>query len=248
MTRPPTATGSVSSPCRRRSFSCQPTGRGSTATSFGSAAETLIVSEATVEALKRLSADSGTTLFGTLLTAYYVLLHRLSGQDDIVVGISSSGQSLMGREDVVGHCVNFLPDSSARGGHAGRPTPRRSRRAAGRLRSSELHVRPAGAIAQARPPTRTDAAPERDLQHGSEGQRRWPSATFARPSVACRNVVRTSTCSLMRCRSTSGLRLDCTYLTDLYDAETVRRWLGSYECVLQAHPCGPDASRSPTSR
>ena len=38
--------------------------------------------------LKRLSAQHSCTLFTTLLSAYYVFLHRLSGQNDIVGGNS----------------------------------------------------------------------------------------------------------------------------------------------------------------
>src|SRR5205085_10770456 len=37
------------------------------------------------------------------------LLHRLTGQNDIVVGIPAAGQSLLEAESLVGHCVNFLP-------------------------------------------------------------------------------------------------------------------------------------------
>lgn len=36
--------------------------------------------------LKRLSQESGTTLFMTLLAAFTLLLSRYSGQEDIVVG------------------------------------------------------------------------------------------------------------------------------------------------------------------
>src|SRR5207248_7331663 len=57
--------------------------------------------------LKRLSAQNNCTLFTTLLAAYYLFLHRLSGQDDIVVGVPMAVRE--GIEKLVGHCVNFLP-------------------------------------------------------------------------------------------------------------------------------------------
>src|SRR5262249_1007869 len=39
----------------------------------------------------------------------HTLLHRLSGQDEVIVGIPTAGQSLLNGETLVGHCVNFLP-------------------------------------------------------------------------------------------------------------------------------------------
>ena len=61
------------------------------------------------ETLKRFSAAQRCTLFTTMLAAFQVLLHRLTGQDDLVVGIAAAGQAAMGREDIAGHCLNFLP-------------------------------------------------------------------------------------------------------------------------------------------
>ncbi|HEV2733411.1 MAG TPA: amino acid adenylation domain-containing protein, partial [Longimicrobiaceae bacterium] len=61
----------------------------------------------------RLAADSrsrGTTLFNTLLASFHLWLARLSGQDDVVVGVPAAGQA--GRADVsrtVGYDINVLP-------------------------------------------------------------------------------------------------------------------------------------------
>jgi amino acid adenylation domain-containing protein len=65
--------------------------------------------------VKKAAAGQGTTLFAVLLAAYEVLLHRLTGQDDLVVGILAAGQNLMGDDDVVGHCANLLPLRTAIG-------------------------------------------------------------------------------------------------------------------------------------
>ena len=48
--------------------------------------------------IKRSGAKNGCTLFATLLAGFKVLLHRLTGQDDIVVGIPAAGQSLVDGE------------------------------------------------------------------------------------------------------------------------------------------------------
>ncbi len=62
-----------------------------------------------LRSIKMVGAAQQATLLATLLTAFHVLLHRLSGQTDVVVGIAAAGQAAMGRDDLVGHCLNFLP-------------------------------------------------------------------------------------------------------------------------------------------
>lgn len=51
----------------------------------------------------------GTTLFNVLLSAFKVLLYRYSGQDDIIVGMSSAGRLLKEFEGLIGFFVNPLP-------------------------------------------------------------------------------------------------------------------------------------------
>lgn len=60
-------------------------------------------------ALKKASAREGCTLYVTLLSAFQMLLHRITHQPEVVVGISAAGQSLMEDVSLVGHCVHFLP-------------------------------------------------------------------------------------------------------------------------------------------
>ncbi len=64
----------------------------------------------TYQNLKRWSAQQDATLFTTLLAAFNVLLHHLTKQTDIVVGIHAAGQLAMpGGDNLIGHCVNLLP-------------------------------------------------------------------------------------------------------------------------------------------
>ncbi|MDO9213741.1 MAG: amino acid adenylation domain-containing protein [Methylococcales bacterium] len=60
------------------------------------------------EGLKDLSRREGATLFTTLATAFQVLLHRYSGQDDIVIGTPSAGRTDLELEDSLGLFVNTL--------------------------------------------------------------------------------------------------------------------------------------------
>jgi amino acid adenylation domain-containing protein len=59
--------------------------------------------------IKRYSVEKSCTLFMTLLSAYTLLLYRLTGQDDLVVGIPVAGRSLKGSEGLVGYCTHLLP-------------------------------------------------------------------------------------------------------------------------------------------
>lgn len=62
-----------------------------------------------IKKLRKAGALSGATLYATTLSAFQMLLNQLTGQSDMVIGIPAAGQSSQGLEDLVGHCVNFLP-------------------------------------------------------------------------------------------------------------------------------------------
>lgn len=64
--------------------------------------------ENTATALQNLAHSTETTLFMVMLAAFTVLLSRLSGQDDIVVGTPISGRHREGLENIVGMFVNTL--------------------------------------------------------------------------------------------------------------------------------------------
>ena len=62
-----------------------------------------------VNALRDLGQRADATVFMTLLAAYYVLLHRLTGQRDLIVGIPVRGRAHVELEKVMGFFVNALP-------------------------------------------------------------------------------------------------------------------------------------------
>lgn len=63
----------------------------------------------TVNALRECAGRSGATLFATFAAAFAAWLHRLTGQDDLVIGIPAAGQTEPGFGELVGHCVSLLP-------------------------------------------------------------------------------------------------------------------------------------------
>ncbi|MFD3259476.1 amino acid adenylation domain-containing protein, partial [Paenibacillus lentus] len=67
-----------------------------------------VFSEELARSIYQFSEDQSSTLFMTLLSAYYLLLGRYSGNDDIVVGTPVAGRSHPDLEPVVGMFVNTL--------------------------------------------------------------------------------------------------------------------------------------------
>jgi hypothetical protein len=61
-----------------------------------------------LEQLKQLSRNEGTTLFMTLLTAYYIFLHQYTGQEDIVIGTDIANRNRVETENIIGFFVNNL--------------------------------------------------------------------------------------------------------------------------------------------
>src|SRR5581483_7159721 len=56
--------------------------------------------------LRHLARAHQCTLFALLLAAYHTLLHRHSGQNDIIVGVPASGRGRWDLADQVGYFVN----------------------------------------------------------------------------------------------------------------------------------------------
>ncbi|HTQ79414.1 MAG TPA: condensation domain-containing protein, partial [Thermoanaerobaculia bacterium] len=73
------------------------------------AAVTLTLPTREAEQLRALARRERTTLFATLLAAFQTLLHRVTGQDDVVVGSPAAGRSSRRFAGVVGYFVNPLP-------------------------------------------------------------------------------------------------------------------------------------------
>ena len=65
-----------------------------------------------VYAIKKIGTQSGCTLVTTLMAAFEVFLHSMTGQQKIILGIPTAGQSVTGLYGLVGHCVNLLPMTS----------------------------------------------------------------------------------------------------------------------------------------
>ncbi|MFH1537854.1 MAG: amino acid adenylation domain-containing protein, partial [bacterium] len=70
---------------------------------------TLSIDKALTAGLRKLAKKSGASLFMALVSAVNALLHRYTGQEDIVTGTTMTGRSHPDLENQVGFYVNMLP-------------------------------------------------------------------------------------------------------------------------------------------
>ncbi len=63
--------------------------------------------------MRALAAREGTTPFVLLLTAYQVLLHRYTGQNEVIVGTPTYGRDRAEFANVAGYLINMIPLKAA---------------------------------------------------------------------------------------------------------------------------------------
>ena len=76
--------------------------------SFRGALHDVVIHPALVGAVKALSQERGVTPFMTMLAAFSALMHRYTGQDDIVLGAPIAGRNRAELEGLIGFFVNTL--------------------------------------------------------------------------------------------------------------------------------------------
>lgn len=190
------------------------------------------------QALKKAGARQGSTLFATLLAAFQVLVGRLAGQNDVAVGVPTAGQAQLEGAILVGHCVHFLP---IRGRWDARTTFGEHLRAVSRqvLDAYEHQGTTLGTLVRTLdPPRRPGLMPLTQVQFNLERldtEQSWPELRVAAEPNPKAFVNFDLFLNIIE--SKQGLRLDCDYNTDLFDAETVSHWLEIYrqllECVVE---------------
>ena len=187
---------------------------------------------ATTQTVKRLGASQGCTLFVTLLAGFQTLLSRLSGQDDVVVGIPAAAQSLL-NGTLVGHCVNFLPLRAHISPQSSFAAVLKNGRTS--LLDAYDHQKYTFGtlVRKLRMPRDPSRLPLIEVQFNLERVgKRLPFQELTPKLDSCAKSFVNFDLFLNVVESEEGLTLDCDYNTDLFDEETILRWLDSYECLL----------------
>ncbi len=210
---------------------------------FAAGREDVMLGADVVAALRKLGARHGASLFASLFTGFTTLMRRLSGQSDLVVGIAAAGQSVGGYDSLVGHCVNILP-----------------------VRSEVAPGTGFAAALEATGATLMDAFEHRQFTFGTLLQKlaiprdpgRLPlvNVLFNLDQPLNRDAVQFPGLEFeffANARNyeafelfvnavpvNGGLRLECQYNRDLYDAATVRRWMDALDALLRSAIANPD--------
>ncbi|HEX8354760.1 MAG TPA: condensation domain-containing protein, partial [Pyrinomonadaceae bacterium] len=198
--------------------------------------------EELTERLKTFSRREGVTLFMTLLAAFNALLHRYTGQEDVVIGAPIAGRTRREVEGLVGFFVNTL---ALRTDLSGRPT---FRELLGRVRAATL-----GAYAHQELPFERlveELQPERDLSRNPLFQvmfslQNAPLEEFALPGlrVAPVEIGNDATRFDLEFHLWEGggaLSGSLIYSTELFDAATVEQLLGHFRNLLEGVVADPD--------
>ena len=194
--------------------------------------------------LRRLGAARGASLFHTVLAGFFALAHRLSDQDDVVVGVPSVGAREEGRS-FVGYDLNLLPV--------------RNRLETGATFASLLAAVRRGVA---------EAWDHREAPFDSMAHSLGLPPDFSRPQLASVlfNLDRAEAASrfadleltvatvnpggakleifLNAVDQGDRLLFECDYYRDLLDGATVVRWLGHLRSLLSAAAERPDLAVS----
>ena len=196
-----------------------------------------------VAGVRRLGARLGASMFATLLAGFDALLHRLTGHAEIVVGVPAAGQPAAGLEGLVGHCVHMLPLRN-------------------RITRSE---RFSDHVAVARR-TMLDAYDHQDVTFGrilqllpiARDASRLPLISvvfnidqalagegYGLPGIALElatnpRLHETFELFINAVDTGAGMRLECQYNRDVFDAATIARWLAAFEMLLRGAVADPE--------
>jgi amino acid adenylation domain-containing protein/non-ribosomal peptide synthase protein (TIGR01720 family) len=186
--------------------------------------------------LKKLATQQRSTLFTVLIASFSALLHRISGQDDLVIGVPTAGQTLMASESLVGYCVNLLP---VRNRLEGNPSfvdylavVRRN------LADAFDHQRyPYDKLTRKLGLSRDPGHPPLvsvtfNLDHYRKGSLKFFG--LEADLLANHNGSTKFDLSLNPIETGEGIQIDCDYSTDLFNRERIERLLSHYETMLAA--------------
>ena len=202
---------------------------------YNSSRETMTLDAQVTTNLKLFSRQQGCTLLMTLLSVYMTLIHRLTGQDDIIIGVPTSGRSLLGSEGMVGYCAHLL---SIRSQLTGNPTfLEYLKQMRGVLLSAYEHQDYpfAQLLNQLNLPRDMSRSPLVNVSFNLEPPITLPQISQLEVSLLPQVVNFKDQDLYLNVVEIAGeLLLECGYNTDLFDADTIERWLSHFQTLLQA--------------
>jgi amino acid adenylation domain-containing protein len=183
--------------------------------------------------LKQVSVRQGSTTLMFLFAVCSSLLHRLTGQEDIVVGSPAAGQVSAGAKDAVGYCVNLLP---VRSRVSGNPTfaqylaSIRKLLLQGYENQSYSFARLIEQLDLPRDPGRSPLFSVTFNFDRSGGHLKFEELEVT--VIANSNPSARFDAYFTLTEVENELLFDCIYNTDLFDDSTIGRWMEYYRKLL----------------
>ena len=210
--------------------------------SFRGATEFFELPAPLVERLKALGRQDQATLFMILEASFAALLHRYTGQDDLLVGTPITGRTQRETEPLVGNFINVVVlrarFNEGLTFHALLQQVREQ--ALGAYAHPDLPFEHLVAeLAPERDPSRTPLFQVMFVLHNAEGASQVSN-------LAGQKVLGTGTSkfdlTLFLSETEQGLEGLVEYSTDLFDAPTIQRLCGHYRTLLEGIVRQPDRS------
>jgi len=212
--------------------------------SFHGATELFTLPKKLLEQMKSIGRQEQATLFMTLGAGFMALLHRYTGQDDILVGTPISGRTRTETENLVGCFLNTVVLRSQMIGEL-----------SFRSLLQKVRQRALGAYDQPDLPFEqlvAELAPERDLSHSPLFQVMFvlhdpggvSEVARVSGSQALANGTSKFDLTLLMSETEDGLEGLIEYSTDLFEADTIRRLGGHYRTLLETIAHSPEQSLS----
>ena len=193
--------------------------------------------------IKKMGARRGSSFYATLVAAFGVLLQRLCGQEDVVIGIPSAGQAAGGHDALVGHCVNVLPLHASIDAQESFATVLNAVRGDLLDAFEHQHYTLGSLLARLSLPRDPGRLPLVSVlfnldQALDEQSVSFPGLGFQFAANA--RAFENFELFVNAVQVDGGLRLECQYNSDLFNGETIRGWLDAYESLLHSAVADPE--------
>lgn len=203
---------------------------------------TLVLPQATLEALRTLSRAEGATTFMTVLALTQAWLARCTGQESVVIGTPAAGREAGELQRLIGFFVNMLAlrlEVDAQWSF--RELLRRAKAVA--LAAYAHQDLPFEKLVQVLHPRRSAAYNpvfQIALLHARGGEESWPVPGLQTSPLTGHTGTTKFDLTIHFSEETEGLRLSVSYSLDLFDAATIERLLRQFQNLITAAVANPE--------
>ncbi len=194
---------------------------------------------ALLQQVRQFAAARRTTTFATFLAAFQVLVQRLTGQSDFVVGTPMAGQSLLEDQNLIAHCVSFVPLRCRVDGR----TTFDAHVAALTRQAMDLNEHQEFTYLSLIRALRLPRGSARELVAVSfTVEPSFADPTFAGIPASVLSVPRTTSkrdLHVNAMETPEGLSVEVDYNSDIFDESTILRWVEAFRTALVAGLADP---------